>query len=230
MYLFERCFFLRFRKIQDLLDQLNTSKKLSANQIYKLRKENETLRGIMKSYVVQIDSLNTLNVKLTSALDKTSNELSSTQTERDQYKQEAETSAEQVKKGSKLTAFGFSSVGLRMKLNNTTEESNRAKGIVQFRSTFTISENPIAKAGNKKVYMQIINPDGKTMQSKSSNMIQVDSGNIPFSDVKEINYNNERIDVTIFYDLKGETALKGNYKVRVYCEGSLIGTDSFTLK
>jgi hypothetical protein len=217
-------------KIQDLLDQLNTSKKLSANQIYKLRKENETLRGIMKSYVVQIDSLNTLNVKLTSALDKTSNELTSTKTERDQYKQEAETSAEQVKKGSKLTAFGFSSVGLRMKLNNTTEESNRAKGIVQFRSTFTISENPIAKAGNKKVYMQIVNPDGKTMQNKSSNMIQTDAGNIPFSDVKEINYNNERIDVTIFYDLKGETALKGNYKVRVYCEGSLIGTDSFTLK
>jgi peptidoglycan hydrolase CwlO-like protein len=30
-------------KIQDLLDQLNTSKKLSANQIYKLRKENELL-------------------------------------------------------------------------------------------------------------------------------------------------------------------------------------------
>jgi hypothetical protein len=75
-----------------------------------------------------------------------------------------------------------------------------------------------------------VNPDGKTMQNKSSNMIQTDAGNIPFSDVKEINYNNERIDVTIFYDLKGETALKGNYKVRVYCEGSLIGTDSFTLK
>ena len=217
-------------KIQDLLDQLNTSKKLSANQIFKLQKENETLRGIMKSYVVQIDSLNTLNLKLTSALDKTSNELTSTKTERDQYKQEAEESAEQVKKGSKLTAFGFSSVGLRMKLNNTTEETNKAKGVVQFRSTFTISENPIAKAGNKKVYMQIINPDGKTMQNKSSNVIQTDSGNIPFSDMKEVNYNNERIDVTIFYDLKGETAPKGNYKVRIYCEGSLIGTDSFTLK
>ncbi len=217
-------------KIQDLLDQLNTSKKLSANQIFKLQKENETLRGIMRSYVVQIDSLNTLNLKLTSALDKTSNELTSTKTERDQYKQEAEQSAEQVKKGSKLTAFGFSSVGLRMKLNNTTEETNKAKGVVQFRSTFTISENPIAKAGNKKVYMQIINPDGKTMQNKSSNVIQTDSGNIPFSDMKEVNYNNERIDVTIFYDLKGETAPKGNYKVRIYCEGSLIGTDSFTLK
>jgi hypothetical protein len=217
-------------KIQELLDQLNTNKKLSANQIFKLQKENETLRGIMKSYVIQIDSLNTLNVKLTSALDKTTNELSSTKSERDQFKQEAEQNAEQVKKGSKLTAFGFSSVGLRMKLNNTTEESNRAKGIVQVRSTFTISENPIAKAGNKKVYMQIINPDGKTMQNKSSNVIQTDSGNIPFSDLKEINYNNERIDVTIFYDLKGETALKGNYKVRIFCEGSLIGTDSFTLK
>jgi hypothetical protein len=68
------------------------------------------------------------------------------------------------------------------------------------------------------------------MQSKSSNVVQTDGGSVPFSDAKEINYNNQRIDVTIYYDLKGETAIKGNYKVKIYCEGSLIGTDSFTLK
>ncbi len=216
-------------KIQELLDKVERGK-LTAYELSKMRKENETLRGIMKSYVRQIDSLNTLNLKLTSDLDRTSNELTSTKTERDQYKQEAEQSAEQVRKGSKLTAFGFSSVGLRMKLNNTTEESNRAKNIVQFRSSFTISENPIAKAGNKMVYMQVISPDGKTMQHKSSNVIQTDGGSIPYSDSKEINYNNQRIDVTIYYDLKGDIAAKGNYKVKIYCDGSLIGTDSFTLK
>lgn len=218
------------QKIQDLIDEINTNKKMSASQLYQLRKENETLRNIMKGYVKQIDSLNTLNLKLTSDLDRTTTELTSTQAERDQARQEADESAEQVKKGSKLQAYGFTSTGLKMKLNNTTEVTNRAKSVVQIKSSFTISENPIAKPGNRTVYMQVIKPDGKTMQTKSSNVIQTEQGNVSYSDAKEINYNNQRIDVTIYYDLKGETATKGNYKVRIFCEGNLIGTDSFTLK
>lgn len=217
-------------KIQKLINEINTNKKMSASQLFQLRKENETLRSIMKSYVMQIDSLNTLNLKLTSDLDQTTSKLTSTAVERDQYKQDAEEKTEQVKKGSRLQAYNFSSEGLKMKLNNTTESTNRARNVVQMRSTFTISENPITAPGKKSVYMQIINPDGKTLQSRSSNTITTDLGTIAYSDKKEIDYQNQRVDLSIFYDLKGEEALKGNYKVKIYCEGILIGTDSFTLK
>ncbi len=217
-------------KIQSLIDQINKNKNMSASQLFQLRKENETLRGIMKSYVIQIDSLNTLNLKLTSDLDQTTTTLNTTKEERDMFKLDAEEKGAQVKKGSKLQAFGFGSVGLKMKLNNTTEVTNHARSVVQIKSSFTISENPITPSGKKVVYMQVINPDGKTMQTKSSNTVQTDSGNIAYSDKKEIDYQNERIDLAIYYDLKGEEAIKGNYKVKIYCEGNLIGTDSFTLK
>jgi hypothetical protein len=217
-------------KIQSLIDQINKNKNMSASQLFQLRKENETLRGIMKSYVIQIDSLNTLNLKLTSDLDQTTTTLNTTKEERDMFKLDAEEKGAQVKKGSKLQAFGFGSVGLKMKLNNTTEVTNHARSVVQIKSSFTISENPITPSGKKVVYMQVINPDGKTMQTKSSNTVQTDLGNIAYSDKKEIDYQNERIDLSIYYDLKGEEALKGNYKVKIYCEGNLIGTDSFTLK
>lgn len=217
-------------KIQSLINELNQNKKWSASELYKMRKENETLRNIMKGYVKQIDSLNTLNIKLTDDLDKTTNELNTTVTERDQYKQEAEESAEQVRKGSKLQAYNFASGGLKMKLNNTTEASTKANNVVQIKSSFTISENPITKPGNRSVYMQVISPEGKTLQQKTSNVISTDAGSVPYSDAKEINYNNQRLDVTIYYDLKGEDAAKGNYKVKIYCDGSLIGSDSFTLK
>ncbi|MDP4797901.1 MAG: hypothetical protein NWR50_03470, partial [Crocinitomicaceae bacterium] len=63
-----------------------------------------------------------------------------------------------------------------------------------------------------------------------SNTVQTESGNIAFSDKKDIDYSNERIDLSIYYDMKGEEAIKGNYKVKIYCDGNLIGTDSFTLK
>lgn len=217
-------------KIQSLINQINKNKNMSASQLFQLRKENETLRGIMKGYVIQIDSLNTLNLKLTSDLDQTTTTLNTTKEERDMFKLDAEEKGAQVKKGSKLQAFGFGSVGLKMKLNNTAEVTNHARSVVQIKSSFTISENPITPSGKKVVYMQVINPDGKTMQTKSSNTVQTDLGNIAYSDKKEIDYQNERIDLSIYYDLKGEDALKGNYKVKIYCDGNLIGTDSFTLK
>jgi len=221
---------LQKEKIQGLMNELSQNKRMSASQLFQLRKENETLRGIMKSYVMQIDSLNTLNLQLESNLQTTTTKLSTTTSERDQYKQDAESSAEQVKKGSKLQVFGFSSAGLRMKLNNTTEETNRARNTVQIRSSFTISENPIASAGKKSVYMQIVDPTGKTLQVKSSNVVQTDGGAIAYSDKKDVDYNNERVDMSIFYDLSGADAAKGNYKVKIYIDGQLAGTDSFTLK
>jgi hypothetical protein len=220
-------------KIQGLITELETAKRngrVSGSLIAKLNRENETLRSIMKGYVVQIDELNTKNLQLTSDLDKSTVELTDTKSERDMFKQDAEEKSAQVKKGSKLQAFGFGSVGLKMKLNNTTEITNHARSVVQIKSSFTISENPITPSGKKVVYMQVINPDGKTMQTKSSNTVQTDLGNIAYSDKKEIDYQNERIDLAIYYDLKGEEAIKGNYKVKIYCEGNLIGTDSFTLK
>jgi hypothetical protein len=217
-------------KIQSLINEIDRNKKMSASQLFQLRKENETLRGIMKGYVVQIDSLNTLNLKLTSDLDQTTTKLNSTAEERDLFKADAEQKTAQVKKGSRLQAYGFSSVGLKMKLNNMADETNRARNVVQIKSSFTVSENPITEAGKKVVYMQVINPDGKTLQTKSSNSIQTELGNIAYSDKKEIDYQNQRIDLSIYYDIRGEEVLKGNYKVKIYCEGNLIGTDSFTLK
>jgi hypothetical protein len=217
-------------RIQTLIDELNTNKKRSARELFKMKKENETLRNIMKGYVRTIDSLNTLNVELKTNLETTSNELSTTITQRDEYKTQAEQNAEQVKKGSKLQAYNFRSVGLRMKLNNTTEETNKAKSCIQMKSSFTIGENAIARAGRKTVYLQITNPDGKVLQSRSSNTAQMDNGSIAYSDKKEIDYNNTSIDVTIYYDLNGEEAVKGNYRVKIFCDGQQIGSDSFSLK
>lgn len=220
-------------KIKGLLTELESAKKngkVSASLLAKMKRENETLRQIMVSYVKQIDELNTKNMQLSSDLDKTSTELSSTKSERDKYKQDVDEKTEQVKKGARLQAFNFSSGGLKMRLNNTTDESSRARAVDQIKSSFTLSENPLTTPGRKVVYMQIINPDGKTLQSKSSNSVATDLGTIAFSDSKEIDYQNQRIDLAIYYDLKGEGAIKGNYKVKIYCDGALIGTDSFTLK
>jgi len=220
-------------KIQNLMSELETAKKggkVNASLIAKLKRENETLRQIMIGYVKQIDELNTLNLQLESELDETTNELTSTQTERDTYKTQSEVSEAKVKAGSKLKAYGFTSEGLRMKINNTPEPTTKARNCVQVRSSFTIGENEIAEAGPKTVYLQITDPDGKVLQGRSGNTVQTESGTVAYSDKKEITYNNKSVDLSIYYDFNGAEPVKGAYKVKVFCDGQLIGTDGFSLK
>ena len=217
-------------EIQMLLGKLEANKKLSASQLYRFKKENETLRGIMRSYVMQIDSLNTLNYGLNKDLEDKTTKLNETSTERDEYKKAVEEKTEQIKKGSKLKAYNFVSEALRMKLNNTTEATDKAKKTVQIRSSFTISENSLTSQGKKTVYLQITGPNGETLKSRGNNTIDTESGSVLYSDKKEIDYQNQSVDLTIYYDLQGESLSKGNYKVKIFCEGNIIGTDSFTLK
>lgn len=217
------------QRIEELLQQVESGK-MSAHQLYLARKEIETMKRIMRGYIMQIDSLNTLNLQLSNDLESTSTQLTVTQSERDEARNDAEEKGELVKKGQKLSASNFSSGGLRTKLNNTMEPTTRANNTVEIKSSFTIGENPIAPAGRKTVYMQIITPEGKTLQSSSSNIVSTSSGDVPYSDKKDVDYQNQRVDMAIYYKLSGETIPKGNYKVKIYCQGDLIGTDSFTLK
>lgn len=184
----------------------------------------------MKGYVVQIDSLNTLNLRLSSDLDSTRTQLYTTASERDQYREEVESKSALLAKGSKLSAYNFASSALRAKLGGSMTETKRARNAAQIVSSFTIGENKIASAGKKTVYMRIISPDGKTLQQRSSNVVETEAGTVPYSDKKDIQYANQSIDVAIYYSLNGEDIPKGNYQVKIYCQGQLIGSDSFTLK
>ncbi len=216
-------------RINELLQKVESGK-LTYRELMKVRKENETLRGIMRSYVRTIDSLNTLNIKIGSELVETNAKLSTTSNERDEYRKAAETSQQQVKKGSKLQAYNIQSSALRLKLNNTTEATDKAKNAVQIRSSFTLSENVLANAGKKIVYMQVTGPNGQILQTKANYILDTESGSISYSERKEIDYQNEAIDLTIYYSIKGESLQKGAYKVSLFCDGYLIGTDSFSLK
>lgn len=218
-------------RILELQEELSTNKRRSYREINKFKDENAQLRRIMKNYLVQIDSLNTLNIDLTDRLDKKTNELTSVSQERDAAKQAAEENAALVQQGSKLNAYNFNTIGLRYKSGGGTSETNRARRCDLISSTFTLSANKIAAAERKAVYMQIIDPTGKTLYTKSNNTISADGKTIVYSDKREVDYQKQQVDMTIFYDFpEGFEAEKGNYTIKIYADGTFIGKDSFTLK
>jgi hypothetical protein len=217
-------------RIEELMTELNDTRRRSFREISNLKKENSTLRSIMKEYLYRIDSLNTLNVNLTSRLDQTSTKLTQTESERDQLRQQAEQSAELLSKGAQLNAFNFNSVCLRYRMNGNTTEVSRAGRVDVISSTFTIGENRIAKVGNKTIYMQVTDPDGQVIYDKPNQVTQIGGKDIIYTDKREINYLGQQLDMTIVHNLQGREIGKGNYTVKIFADGALIGKDSFTLK
>ncbi|MEZ4937559.1 MAG: hypothetical protein R2799_08190 [Crocinitomicaceae bacterium] len=216
-------------RIKELMVELEDSKKDKKRFIWKIRQlqeETETLRSIMKGYLVTIDSLNTLNVELRDNLDKTQNNLNKMTEDRDLYKETSDKYKNQVQKGSKLSAYGFSTTGL----GYNDKENKRAKKVAKIKSCFSIGENTIAQAGKKNIYIRVISPAGKVLTKRNSNTINTNSGTIVYSDSRSIDYQNQSIDVCIIADVRELELDKGNYIVEIYADGSRIGKDSFALK
>ena len=200
------------------------------SKVYKLEKETETLRSIMKDYIRTIDSLNTENGVLTESLNATLTDLDQMTESRNTYQSTAEELSDKVNKGSKLTAFGFVSEGIKEKSSGSYKETDKASRCTHIRSCFTLGENAIATAGNKTVYMRIITPGGSVLNSSNSNTLKTDNGlSLLYSDKKVVNYQNKPVDLCVFYEL-GADIDKGNYVAEIYCEGVSIGSDTFVLK
>ena len=220
----------RIMSLMNQISNLKKQKKITAKDLIEMKKENETLRGIMRGYIKEIDKLNTLNSELRSDLNRTETKLDSTSTERDKFKKEAELRNEQVKKGSVLSAYEFSSTGMRLKMNKTTTETNKARNTIQIKCAFQIGSNPISTAGEKTIYMQVLDVNSKTLQYRSNAIFTYQNETLPYSEKRTIDYQNKSINVSIYYDLRGEKLSKGVYKIKIFCDGSLIGTDTFALK
>lgn len=220
-------------KIQNLIVELEDAKgdkKHYMSKVYKLQKETETLRSIMKDYIRTIDSLNTANGVLTENLNETLADLDAMTESRDTYQNTAEELSEKVNKGSKLTAFGFLSEGIKEKGSGSYKETTRASRCTHIRSCFTVGENSIATAGDKTIYMRIITPGGSVLNSSNSNTLKTEGGqSLLYSDKKTINYQNKAVDLCIFHKLSGEIDA-GNYIAEMYCDGVKIGSDTFVLK
>lgn len=199
--------------------------------IYKLRKETETLRKIMKGYVVQIDSLNQANGILKAENTAVKTELSNEKTKTQNLTEQNEDLTDLVTVASQLKTTGLKSYGVKVKSNNTGKETDRAKKTDKIRTSFTILKNKITVPGKKWVYVRILTPDGKVLSEKTDDSNKFDFNGVRglYSSKKQINYQNQQTTLTIDWKKTADFPV-GEYNVEVYADGVDIGKTKFTLK
>jgi hypothetical protein len=220
-------------KISNLMVELEDAKgdrSYFASKVYKLQKETEVLRSIMKDYIRTIDSLNVANGVLTESLENTMNDLENSQNNLSNVTEERDVLSSKVNEGSKLVAFGFTTTGIKEKSSGSYKETSKAKSCTHIRSCFTLGDNAIANPGNKNIFLRVITPSGTLLNSSQSNSFEAEDGQtLLYSDKKTINYQNQATDVCIFYKLVQDLD-KGNYTAQIYADGVMVGSDNFVLK
>jgi len=196
----------------------------NAQLIKKYKSEIKTMREIMKSYIVQIDSLNTRNKILVAENSEIRQEISqvkNTNTELSKVKKEL---SSKVEIASVIQAKDIIAVSLNKKRKETT----RINLLDKLRICFTLRENPLAIAGQKEVYMRVIRPDSLVITNSPDNLFEYKGSKRIYSASREVDYMNQDIDMCIFVDNTGDFIV-GNYSVELYLDANIIGRTNFML-
>ena len=212
-------------KVQRLQVELKTTKNIDAKRINELKKELATLRSVMRAYVIQIDSLNALNQKLTAENREVSNKYREATETATQLQKDKEELTQKVSLASKLDAIGISINTLNSKGKNT----NRISKIEYIEVNFSIAKNVTAQPGERYVYLRIIKPDNDVLIKNRNDLFVYEDSEINYSAKKLVEYDSEETPVTLYWTVE-EYLYPGVYRMELFADNEKIGEKSITLQ
>ena len=208
-------------RTQQLLKELQQTKSHDAAEITRLKKELAQVRAVLREYVIQIDSLNRQNERLTAENARINSALEESARQNEALTSEKASLTEKVAIAAQLDATNIRF----MPLNKKGKEEKKVSKAKQLRVDFSISRNVTAQSGMKTLYVRIITPTDSVL---SAGTIPYENKHIQYSIKKSIEYNGEATPVTMFWNIH-EVHSAGTYQVAIFCDGQMIGSKSFAV-
>ena len=212
-------------KVQRLLEELRTVKSSNATEIRRLKNELASLRKVMISYINQIDSLNRLTAQQKQVIAEV------TQKYNDASRQISNLSEEKSQLNKKVTlAAQLDATNIWVEPKNKRDKrAKKVKDVVKFNIGFTIVKNITAEAGERTLYIRITKPDNDVLTKSSSNTFTYENRTLNYSIKKYIEYNGEEQHIVVYWNVE-EFLYAGNYRVDIFADGTLIGSQRFALE
>lgn len=212
-------------RIKELVEKIKNIKQANSYQIAQYKKELGTLREIMKSYIVQIDSLNTMNKSLTAENIKVKTEYQKARITNKELENKNQDLSEKVSVASIIKVKNLSV----LPINKKSKEVNKASKVEKIKVCFTLEENAITPAGTKDVYLRIARPDELVLASSENNLFSYQGNTIVYSAKRQVEYQNQNVDLCIYWK-NDEELIPGQYMVDLFTDGNMIGSTTFVLK
>ncbi|MBO4892310.1 MAG: hypothetical protein J5502_06840 [Prevotella sp.] len=210
-------------KTQKLLEELKKVKADDAREITRLKKELATVREVLRSYIIQVDSLNRLNESLKQENSRVNAVLQERNSQIAGLNDEKASLSEKVAIAAQLDATNIS---LSL-LNKRDKPTKKLKDTKKMQVNFTITKNVTASNGNRTVYVRIQNPGGNTLSGGGS--FAYENRNLEYSMKKTIEYTGEEVSVATFWNVS-QMLEGGQYRVSIFADGNMIGSRTFSFE
>ncbi len=212
-------------EVADLLERIKKTNATNRAKMRQYEKELGTLRSIMRNYIVQIDSLNSLNHKLTAEAAAARREAAASKAESAQLSQQVENLTGQVAAGSVIKARG-----LHIAAYNSSEKvTDRSSRTVRLLTSLSLVENDLAPKGPVRVFIRVKDPDGIILTNSNRSSFTFNGETMVASASRRVDYEGSEVDLSIYLNDIPEYR-KGVYTVEAYTEQSFLGKSELMLR
>ena len=211
-------------KIANLLDQMKEFRDNSYAEINRYKREIGTLKDVLRSYVVQIDSLNQLNQRLAQENSEVRKQMSWVRERNEKLETQQKDMKEVIARASALRTENF----VVYPVNKKDKETNWKK-CFNLKAEFVITKNITTERGQRTIYLRLKRPDDKVIAFSDKSFFKYENVSLTYSAKREITYEGERLEMAIYWPNDG-SLIKGKYIAELFCENEIIGTTEFFLK
>lgn len=212
-------------RVEQLTEELKTLKASNARRIKELQGELTSLRTIMRSFLVQIDSLNHTNSVLRQENADMKGRLAEANTARASLLEQNETLNQKVATAAKLDAKDIEVFTLNAKGQTT----GRLAKISKIKVAFTLDKNISAEVGMRDVFLRITRPDGDVLYHSQTDTFRFEDSDVNYSAKRSVEYGGEDTPSTIVYIVQMGDLMEGAYDVELFAGGYVIGRASFSI-
>ena len=212
-------------EVSQLIERIKKTEATNRAKMRQYERELGTLRSIMKNYIVQIDSLNTLNKKLTADAAAARREAAESRRHNEELRSTVESLTGQVAAGSVIKARG-----LRMDAYNASDKiTDRSSRVVRMLATLSLVENELAPKGPIRIYIRVQDPDGILLTNSTQRTFEVDGEPMICSASREVDYQGKEVELSIYLN-DIPSYVKGIYTVEAYTEQGKLGETEIMLR
>jgi len=215
------------------IDSLLKRNQLSSIELVSVRKLVHSLRDDGNRYVDEVSQLNKKVVVLGKEKDSLKTTIQDVISENIQLTEDKKLLSKQVVLGSLLKPENITGIGVRTRSNGQESETNVAKKSLKIKVCFDVSENRIAAAERKEIFIKIISPSGTTIVVENlGSGIFTDAESeepVQYTTSAAFDYNNARKNICVYWQ-QNTAFSKGVYKVKFYQNNYFLNEGSFELK
>ncbi len=210
-------------RTQELLKELKNVKSTDAREIARLKKELATCRAVIRSYVLEIDSLNRLNQNLTAENTRVRGQYAEATRQIEGLNSDKASLSEKVAIAAQLDANGINMTA--KKKGSAKKNAKKIKDAKLITVSFNIAKNVTASNGQRTLYVRVTTPAGGVMGASGS--FNYENRSLQYSMRKTIEYTGNETPVTMYWNVN-EPLNPGTYTVSVFADGQMIGSRAFS--